>query len=276
MRGNHVILEGSRDSSTDLWQLGLQPGTLRQTTQLVHQPGNQPSGNNVHELTVKQDIVTYLHQACFSPIPSTWLKAIDAGHFATWSGLTIDLVRKHLAKSVATSKGHMRQERQHLPSTKTLSLPLPHSKEAKTAPGQTAEIGGTHNKAAFHERTHCVYMKPIAVAGQIHSDQTGRFPITSSRSSKYIMVVYDYDSNAILTKPLTSRTETELLQAYSKLHDYLTARVLKPVLQRPDNEAPGRLQSYMRAKSVAFQLLPPHNHRRNTAEKAIGTWKEQP
>jgi hypothetical protein len=30
----------------------------------------------------------------------------------------------------------------------------------------------------------------------------------------------------------------------------------------------------MRAKSVAFQLVPPHNHQRNAAEKAIGTWKD--
>jgi hypothetical protein len=30
----------------------------------------------------------------------------------------------------------------------------------------------------------------------------------------------------------------------------------------------------MRAKSVTFQLVPPHNHRRNAAEKAIGTWKD--
>jgi hypothetical protein len=81
-------------------------------------------------------------------------------------------------------------------------------------------------------------MKPISITGQIHSNQTGRFPITSSRGSKYIMVIYDYDSNAILTEPLTSCTETELLRAYSKLHNYLTAHGLKPVLQRLDNEAP--------------------------------------
>ncbi len=168
----------------------------------------------------------------------------------------------------------MRQERQHLRSTQTSSLPLPHSKEANITTNETPNIGGKHDNATSHERTHCVFMKPIAVTGQIHSDQTGRFPITSSRGSKYIMVVYDYDSNAILTEPLTSRTETELLRAYSKLHDYLTARGLKPALQRLDNEAPGRLQSYMRAKSVTFQLVPPHNHRRNAAEKAIGTWKD--
>jgi hypothetical protein len=41
-------------------------------------------------------------------------------------------------------------------------------------------------------------MKPVEITGQIFSDQTGRFPITSSRGNKYIMVVYDYKSNAIL------------------------------------------------------------------------------
>jgi hypothetical protein len=88
------------------------------------------------------------------------------------------------------------------------------------------------------------------------------------------MAVYDYDSNAILTEPLTSRIETEIIRANSKLHDYLAARGLKTVLQRLDNEALGRLQSYMHAKSVTFQLVPPHKHRRKAAEKAIGTWKD--
>jgi hypothetical protein len=62
-------------------------------------------------------------------------------------------------------------------------------------------------------RTHWVFMKPVEITGLIFSDQTGRFPITSSRGNKDIMVVYDYDYNAILTEPLTSRTEMELLRA---------------------------------------------------------------
>jgi hypothetical protein len=81
-------------------------------------------------------------------------------------------------------------------------------------------------------------MKPIKITGQIFSDQTGRFPITPSRGNKYIMVVYDYNSNAILTESLTSHTEMELLRAYTKLHTFLTERGLKPVLQKLDNEAP--------------------------------------
>jgi hypothetical protein len=114
-------------------------------------------------------------------------------------------------------------------------------------------------------------MKPITITGLIHSGQTCRFLLTSSRSSKCIMVVYNYDFNAILTQPLTSQTKREILQAHSKLHNYLTACGLKAVLQRLDNKAPGHLQFYMCAKYVTFQLVVPHNHQRNAAEKAIGT-----
>ena len=57
------------------------------------------------------DLVQYLHRACFSPVVKTWTHAIDAGFFTTWPGLTSALVRKHLPKSLAMAKGHLRQDR---------------------------------------------------------------------------------------------------------------------------------------------------------------------
>jgi hypothetical protein len=39
-------------------------------------------------------------------------------------------------------------------------------------------------------------------AGQIYTDQTGRFSVVSSKGNKYIMILYDYDSNAILSQPI--------------------------------------------------------------------------
>ena len=59
-------------------------------------------------------------------------------------------------------------------------------------------------------------------------DQIGRFPKTSSKGSKYVMVIDDADSNTILPKPLKSQVKHELLQAITKMHEYLTARGLKP------------------------------------------------
>jgi hypothetical protein len=60
------------------------------------------------------------------------------------------------------------------------------------------------------EKTHCVYASTIN-AGKIHTDQTGRFPVVSSKGNKYIMVLYEYDGNAIIAEHIKNRTATELL-----------------------------------------------------------------
>jgi hypothetical protein len=185
------------------------------------------TSNNLHELHNKHDIVTSLHQACCSPVPSTWIKAIDAGHFTTWPGLTSDLVRKHLNKSVATTKRHLRQERQGILST--------HPKPPTVILSQTKAPVMTAVKPST-VRTHWAFMEPIEITGKIFSNQTGRSPLTTSPGNKYIMVVYDYESNAIITKPITFRNKNKLLQAYTKIHMLLTNRGLKPILQKLDNK----------------------------------------
>ena len=43
----------------------------------------------------------------------------------------------------------------------------------------------------------------------IYSDQTGKFPTTSHSGSKYLMVLVEIDSNAILVKPMTSKKEKD-------------------------------------------------------------------
>ncbi len=123
-------------------------------------------------------------------------------------------------------------------------------------------------------RTHCVYAKAIEITGQIYSDQTGRFPVTSSKGHKYIMIVYDYDSAAILAEPIKNRSKGELLRAYSAMHRHLTERGLKPKLQELDNECSAALKQFMNAEHVEFQLVPPYDHRQNAAERAIGIWKD--
>jgi hypothetical protein len=154
--------------------------------------------NNVHEMRNKSDLIAYLHHACFSPTKSTWLKAINADYFATWPGLTAELVSKHLPQSIATAKGHLRQERQNLRSTATPLRP----KTPTTILDAEFDLTLKHSDRT---RTNWVYQQAVQVSGQIFSDQTGRFPVISSKGNQYIMVVYDYDSNHILAEPLKSR-----------------------------------------------------------------------
>ena len=47
-------------------------------------------------------------------------------------------------------------------------------------------------------RTQMTYLQTVAFTGKVSTYQTRRFPDTSSRGSKYLMVLYDHDNNAIL------------------------------------------------------------------------------
>ena len=84
--------------------------------------------------------------------------------------------------------------------------------------------------------TQMAYLQTMEFTGKVSTDQAGRFPVTSSRGSKYIMVLYDHDSNANLAEPLTSRNEREIIQATRVLHAYLSDRGLIPKYQMLDNE----------------------------------------
>jgi hypothetical protein len=69
---------------------------------------------------------------------------------------------------------------------------------------------------------------------------------------------------------------SQLLQAYTKIHSHLTSCGSKPVLSILDNKAPGQLKDFMkRAACITFQLVPPHAHRQNAAERAISAHLER-
>ena len=53
-------------------------------------------------------------------------------------------------------------------------------------------------------------MKVYDVRETIFSDQTGKFLKKSQRGNKYLMVMVEIDSNAILVEPLKSRKDAEL------------------------------------------------------------------
>jgi hypothetical protein len=233
-----------RDHSTGLWRIYL----TGQPTNTLSRPN---ATNNVYEKRSISDTITNLHAACFSPVKDTWIKAIAAGNFSGWPGLSVDNVRKYLAKADATMKGHMSQQRQNTRSTQM------------RAPTNAPALEPTYTG-----KTEFVYAT-IVNSGQIYSDLTGRFPTTSVKGNKYVLVVYDYDTNNVLTEPMKSRGDQEMVRAYNKLIQELVDHGFKPRLQRLDNECSSALRSLINQHDIQFQLVPPHMHRRNAAERAI-------
>jgi hypothetical protein len=199
---------GSRDPTSRLWRVDLKK---RFETNQVH-------CNHAHDNSNKKDLINYLHAACFSPVKSTWITAIKNGSFTSWPGLTEHAVEKHLSKYTSTTKGHLNQQRQNPRTTK-----IKDTKVIITEPDLDHGI-----------KTQFVYAATID-AGQIYTDQTGRFPVVSSKGNKYIMILYDYDSNAILEQPTKDLTAPELLKALQVMEQELVARDLKPKLMKLDN-----------------------------------------
>jgi hypothetical protein len=74
--------------------------------------------NATFSAPLKATALWHLHASLFSLATQTWTQAILNNHFATWPQFTVQEVRKHLPKSVATSMGHLDQQRQNIRSTK--------------------------------------------------------------------------------------------------------------------------------------------------------------
>jgi hypothetical protein len=110
--------------------------------------------------------------------------------------------------------------------------------------------------------------------GELYTDPTGKFLVRSRKGNSYVMLCYIYDCNYIKVVPMKSRSASEWVTAYDSIHQELTVKGLKPKLQTLNNEASTALKNSFTVNDIAYQLVPPHYHRRNAAERAIRTFTE--
>jgi hypothetical protein len=155
-------------------------------------------------------------------------------------------------------KGHMKQVKQGVRSTKVIDKDA--MLEFKPQPG------------VKHKD---VYLRVFdATKKAMYTDQTGKFPITSSRGNKYLMVAVELDGNFIDAEPLKTRTAQSLTKAYEAIHArWKATRVICPNWHILDNEAPEELKQAIRENGCRVELTPADQHRQNIAERAIQTFK---
>jgi len=158
---NKAHLKAWRDIK-GMWQVTI-PRTQTITTAV------NEVANNVYELPSTQQAIKFLHAALGFPPKSTLNKAINNGNLSTFPGLTVESVNKFFPESDETQKGHMKQTRQNVRSTRTKQV-----EQADHLPTP----GIKHHDAYIFTYD--------ATKKSMYTDQTGRFPITSSRGNKYI------------------------------------------------------------------------------------------
>lgn len=101
----------------------------------------------------------------------------------------------------------MRHTQKNLRSTKTQQAP-PNVDNDMNPPQET-------------QATNMVFASTVCVdtvTHKIYTDLTGKFPIIARSGTKYILILYDYNSNSILARPLKSRNESEYITVYKNLY----------------------------------------------------------
>ena len=106
------------------------------------------------------------------------------------------------------------------------------------------------------------------------SDQTGQFPMQFQQGNKYIMVMVEINSNAILVEPVKSRKDEEMVQGYNALLLHLKHADIVPKKHILDNEVPENMKNHIPDTcKFDIELVPPGCHQRNAAEVAIRNFK---
>jgi hypothetical protein len=109
---------------------------------------------------------------------------------------------------------------------------------------------------------------------KMYSDQTGRFPQVSSLGNKYIMVIHDVDSNSSWAEALKDNTGSKLILARAQALEQMQKADIFLKHQVLDNQASAAYKKAISDSDMTYELVPPDNHQRNMAKKAIKTFKD--
>jgi hypothetical protein len=260
------VLSGTRNKIDGLcWDIALPISSTASTS--------RPKAPLQLNATIRKDIgktnlVQCLCGCLGSPVVSTWKLAIANGNFITWPGIDTLSIDAHLPKNIATAKGHMEQERKNLQST--LIKLATDTIEIESDDYTFFPIADTPNVKTF---AACAQIVPFVVKNAAYHDLTGRFPHRSSRGNEHLLVVYDHDSNSILHAALKNKTAAEIKRGWISIHERLMRGGNQPKTHILDNEASADLKKGLKKHGLDCQLVPPHVHRRNAAERAMRTFK---
>jgi hypothetical protein len=204
---------------------------------------------------------------CFL-LSSTLLRELDLSEeLATIPGLTTTLIKNYLPRSTATNKGHMQSHQANTASTRSMQANI------IAAPAKVDCMFPPQEICAMQD-VFCFAALADAITGTTYTNITSAFPVCSFKSMQYVFVAYIYDLNAMIVRAMPSCTDASMVQAFTEVISILKFSGYHLALNVMDNECSAAVKKYISSKAVYIQLVPPHNHQANAAERAIATFKE--
>jgi len=181
-----------------------------------------------------------------------------------------DAAWTHMPDSDEMAKGHLKGQRQGIRSTKHNAFTaLVEQEETRIK----IEGESSPYKPLPPTKLNGIFIRVVDLTDEIHTDQTGAFPHTSQRGNRYIMVAIHLDANYIFSEPMKNRTEGEMIRVYQKMINQMKAAGLGIKKHVLDNEFSTAMKLCIQGNGMTYELVPPGQHRRNQAERAIQTFK---
>ena len=183
-------------------------------------------------------------------------------------GLTWHKANKHFPESEKMQKGHTPKRKSGVRSAK-VHLPDQEEEEEQDDTPQLDQ----------NEKHHDVFVKMFDVQGElaemIHTDQTGKFPVRSSKYNQCIMVFAKPESGVMLAQTVRDQITGETCETHQKSIHHLHTLMIHPKHQVLDNEASRQCKLTITKNAGSCHLIPPprDDHRHDTAKKAIQTFK---
>jgi hypothetical protein len=111
-------------------------------------------------------------------------------------------------------------------------------------------------------------------SGIVYNDLTGLFPYMSLQGNICFLIVYHYESNAILALPISGLDDNTIFAAYKTQFEFLESKGQKIKLNVMDNQCTKQIKKFLTINDCDLMLVEPHNHQVNAAEHAIQTFKD--
>ncbi len=204
----------------------------------------------------------YYHALVGFPVKETFLGAVWAGNYATWPGLTTTLIAKNFPDLEETQKGHMKGQWKGIRSTKVRE-----QVEINIEPG--TEVLPQQPMKKQHDIFGVIY----ELSKEVHTNQTGAFPVTSQRRYRYIMVRIHLDANYIFCKLMNNRKENKMIKAYECMMWRMKNSGLGLKKLQLDNECSEKFKMHIKNAGMTHELVPPDCHCCKIAKQAIQSLK---
>ena len=90
-------MKGYRYKNSGLWRIPLKDTILNKNTDtiIIDRPNPGEAILHIFELPSTENTIKYMHAAARFPVKETGIRALQAGNYTTWSGLSVKSMRKY-------------------------------------------------------------------------------------------------------------------------------------------------------------------------------------